>query len=73
MKAQEFARRRKQLMRMVGDGGITILPVAVLDVATSPGDWGRRQDGDSAIAHHAHELLATARKFLSFHSDRCLG
>ncbi len=46
MKAQEFARRRKQLMRMVGDGGIAILPSAPVARRSRDVEYRFRQDSD---------------------------
>ena len=46
MKADEFARRRKQLMRMVGRGGIAILPSAPVARRSRDVEYRYRQDSD---------------------------
>ncbi len=46
MKPEEFARRRKQLMRMVGDGGIAILPSAPVARRSRDVEYRYRQDSD---------------------------
>jgi len=46
MKAEEFARRRKTLMRMVGDDGIAILPSAPVRTRSRDVEYRYRQDSD---------------------------
>ncbi len=46
MKPQEFARRRKQLMRMVGQDGIAILPSAPVRTRSRDVEYRYRQDSD---------------------------
>ena len=46
MKNTEFARRRKQLMGMVGDGGIVILPAAPVRTRSRDVEYRFRQDSD---------------------------
>ena len=46
MKAQEFARRRDQLMRMVGPDGIAILPSAPIRMRSRDIEYRYRQDSD---------------------------
>lgn len=46
MKGTEFARRRKQLMRMVGDDGIAILPSAPVRLRSRDVAYRFRQDSD---------------------------
>ena len=46
MNSKEFARRRKQLMRMVGDGGIAILPAAPVRMRSRDVEYRFRQDSD---------------------------
>jgi Xaa-Pro aminopeptidase len=46
MKRSEFARRRKQLMGMVGDGGIVILPAAPVRMRSRDVEYRFRQDSD---------------------------
>ncbi len=46
MNQKEFARRRKQLMRMIGKGGIAILPAAPTRVRNRDTDYPYRQDSD---------------------------
>ena len=46
MDNKEFARRRKQLMRMVGQGGIAVLPAAPMKVRTRDTEHAFRQDSD---------------------------
>ena len=46
MKPEEFARRRDQLMRMVGDGGIAILPSAPVRLRSRDVEYRYRQDSD---------------------------
>ncbi|MGH8222361.1 MAG: aminopeptidase P N-terminal domain-containing protein [Woeseiaceae bacterium] len=46
MNRQEFARRRKTLMRMVGDAGIAILPSAPLRTRSRDVEHRYRQDSD---------------------------
>ncbi|MDJ0699610.1 MAG: Xaa-Pro aminopeptidase [Woeseiaceae bacterium] len=46
MNSKEFARRRKQLMRMVGQGGIVILPAAPVKTRSRDTEYIYRQDSD---------------------------
>jgi Xaa-Pro aminopeptidase len=46
MNSKEFARRRKQLMRMVGHGGIAILPSAPVRTRSRDVEYRFRQDSD---------------------------
>lgn len=46
MKLQEFARRRNQLMRMVGQDGIAILPSAPIRMRSRDVEYRYRQDSD---------------------------
>jgi len=46
MNSKEFARRRKQLMRMVGQGGIAILPSAPIRTRSRDVEYRFRQDSD---------------------------
>ncbi len=46
MNSKEFARRRKQLMRMVGRGGIVILPSAPVRTRSRDTEYIYRQDSD---------------------------
>ena len=46
MNSKEFARRRKQLMRMVGHGGIVILPAAPVRTRSRDTEYIYRQDSD---------------------------
>ena len=46
MKSTEFERRRKQLMRMVGTGGIAILPAAPVRMRSRDVEYRYRQDSD---------------------------
>ncbi|MDH3533967.1 MAG: aminopeptidase P N-terminal domain-containing protein [Gammaproteobacteria bacterium] len=46
MNSKEFARRRKQLMRMVGHGGIAILPAAPVRTRSRDVEYRFRQDSD---------------------------
>lgn len=46
MNSKEFARRRKQLMRMVGQGGIAILPSAPVRTRSRDVEYRFRQDSD---------------------------
>lgn len=46
MKPEEFSRRREQLMRMVGDGGIAILPSAPVRTRSRDVEYRYRQDSD---------------------------
>jgi len=46
MNAKEFARRRRQLMRMMGKGGIAILPAAPVKVRNRDAEYAYRQDSD---------------------------
>ena len=46
MNNKEFARRRRQLMRMIGKGGIAILPAAPMRVRNRDVEHAYRQDSD---------------------------
>ncbi|MEI2421655.1 aminopeptidase P N-terminal domain-containing protein, partial [Arthrospira platensis SPKY2] len=46
MNTREFARRRKQLMRMIGRGGIAILPAAPTRIRNRDVEHPYRQDSD---------------------------
>ncbi|MCG8371508.1 MAG: Xaa-Pro aminopeptidase [Proteobacteria bacterium] len=46
MNRKEFERRRKQLMRMVGTGGIAILPAAPVRMRSRDVEYRYRQDSD---------------------------
>lgn len=46
MKHAEFERRRKQLMHMVGAGGIAILPAAPVRMRSRDVEYRYRQDSD---------------------------
>jgi Xaa-Pro aminopeptidase len=46
MKESEFAKRRKQLMRMVGGDGIAILPSAPIRMRSRDAEYRYRQDSD---------------------------
>lgn len=46
MNQKEFAKRRKQLLRMVGDGGIAILPSAPVRLRSRDVAYRYRQDSD---------------------------
>lgn len=46
MKSTEFTRRRKQLMGMVGEGGIVILPAAPVRTRSRDVEYRFRQDSD---------------------------
>lgn len=46
MKPAEFARRRQQLMRMVGEGGIVVLPSAPVRTRSRDVEYRYRQDSD---------------------------
>ena len=46
MNKKEFARRRRQLMRMMGKGGIAILPPAPPRVRNRDAEYAYRQDSD---------------------------
>jgi Xaa-Pro aminopeptidase len=46
MNSKEFARRRRQLMRMVGPGGIAILPAAPAKIYSRDVEYRFRQDSD---------------------------
>jgi Xaa-Pro aminopeptidase len=46
MNKNEFARRRRQLMRMIGKGGIAILPAAPTRVRNRDVEYAYRQDSD---------------------------
>jgi len=46
MNNKEFAKRRKQLMRMVGEDGIAILPSAPLKIRSRDVEYRFRQDSD---------------------------
>ena len=44
--AKEFVRRRRQLMRMMGDGAIAVLPAAPVRIRNRDADYRYRQDSD---------------------------
>lgn len=46
MNQKEFARRRKQLMRMMGRGGIAIAPAAPMKIRNRDVEYDYRQDSD---------------------------
>ena len=46
MNQKEFARRRRQLMRMIGKGGIAILPAAPTRIRNRDTEYAYRQDSD---------------------------
>lgn len=46
MNMKEFARRRKQLMRMIGEGSVAILPAAPVAIRNRDVDYTYRQDSD---------------------------
>ena len=46
MKESEFAKRRKQLMRMIGGDGIAILPSAPIRMRSRDAEYRYRQDSD---------------------------
>jgi Xaa-Pro aminopeptidase len=46
MNAKEFAKRRRQLMRMMGKGGIAILPAALAKLRNRDVEYQYRQDSD---------------------------
>lgn len=46
MNRKEFAKRRKQLMRMMGEGGIAILPSAPVKLRSRDVEYRYRQDSD---------------------------
>ena len=46
MNSKEFARRRRQLMHMIGDGGIAILPAAPVRTRSRDIEYRYRQDSD---------------------------
>lgn len=46
MKAEEFKKRREQLMRMVGEDGIVILPAAPVRIRSRDTEYRYRQDSD---------------------------
>lgn len=46
MDSKEFAKRRKQLMRMMGDGAIAILPAAPQRIRNRDAEYPYRQDSD---------------------------
>lgn len=46
MNTKDFARRRRQLMRMIGKGGIAILPAAPTRVRNRDTEYAYRQDSD---------------------------
>jgi Xaa-Pro aminopeptidase len=43
---KEFAKRRRQIMRMMGEGGIAVLPAAPVKVRNRDVEYGYRQDSD---------------------------
>jgi Xaa-Pro aminopeptidase len=78
MNKNEFARRRKTLMRMVGDDGIAILPSAPVRIRSRDVEYRYRQDSDfyylTAFAEpDAVAVLAPGREngeFVLFCRDR---
>jgi len=46
MDSKEFARRRRQLLRMMGQGGIAILPAAPVRMRSRDAEYTYRQDSD---------------------------
>ena len=46
MRFAEFAKRRRQLMRMIGQGGIAILPAAPVRLRNGDVEYRFRQDSD---------------------------
>lgn len=46
MKSKEFAKRRRSLMRMMGKGGIAIIPSAIVQYRNRDVDFPFRQDSD---------------------------
>ena len=46
MDSKEFTKRRKQLMRMMGDGAIAILPAAPQRIRNRDAEYPYRQDSD---------------------------
>ena len=46
MNSKEFTKRREQLMHMVGDGGVVILPAAPIRTRTRDIEYNYRQDSD---------------------------
>ena len=46
IEAKEYARRRKQLMRIVGDDAICIVPAALERVRSNDSHYPYRQDSD---------------------------
>ena len=56
MNNKEFARRRKQLMSMVGTGGIAILPAAPVRMRSRDIAHRYRQDSDFRSEEHTSEL-----------------
>ena len=46
MKPKEFAKRREQLMKMVGGGGIAVLPSAPVRTRSRDVEYRFRQDSD---------------------------
>lgn len=53
--AKEFARRRRQLMRMMGEGAIAVLPAAPVRVRNRDADYRYRQDSDFLYLTGFHE------------------
>jgi Xaa-Pro aminopeptidase len=78
MKPTEFAKRRRQLMRMVGDGGIAVLPSAPVRLRSRDVEHRYRQDSDFYYLTgfpepHAVAVLAPGRdsgEFILFCRDR---
>ena len=50
MNRKEFERRRRQLMRMVGAGGIAILPAAPVRMRSRDVEYRYRQDSDFLLS-----------------------
>ena len=78
MKSSEFEKRRRQLMRMVGSGGIAILPAAPVKMRSREVEYRYRQDSDfyylTGFAEpHAVAVLVPERpagEFLLFCRER---
>ena len=62
MNAREFSRRRRALMRMMGKGGIAILPAAPVRLRNRDVDYAYRQDSDFFYLSGLAEPEAPARR-----------
>ena len=60
MNRKEFARRRRQLMRMIGKGGIAILPASLVKVRNRDVEYAYRQESDFYYLTGFHEPEAVA-------------